>query len=111
MMEMFSPAAYPRSHKKLYPAWTWRAVTSEGRCRRQALAVPYGGGCSLYVGLPFSLIAVVGTELDGTLSLTLPVPNEPALAGIPIHFQGLVQDPQAFLGAAATNGLEALFGS
>lgn len=77
----------------------------------QRLAVPYGGGCSLYVGVPFSLVAVVATELDGSLSLGLPVPDEPALAGIPIHFQGLVQDPQAYLGAAATNGLEVLFGS
>ena len=77
----------------------------------QRIAVPYGGGCSLYVGVPFGLIAVVATELDGTLSLTLPIPDEPALAGIPIHFQGLVQDPLAFLGAAATNGLETLFGS
>lgn len=74
---------------------------------------PYGlGGCSLLVS-PDLLITVPtsgapgGTALTGTASVSLPIPANPALAGLTAYFQWFALDPAAPLAPAGlSQGLQ-----
>jgi hypothetical protein len=72
------------------------------------LEVPQLPGCYLFTGFQ----AIWGIETtsgagpgDGEANFQVPIPNEPAFAGLKIYFQALVADPAAgTLGVALTNG-------
>lgn len=62
-------------------------------------------GCTQYTGVLTMLFAPIGNSGDG--SLTIPVPNDPGLAGLHLPMQWVIADPLAnAVGAVASNGAE-----
>lgn len=73
-----------------------------------------GGGCALYFGTPWFLYpGSAVTDVSGHGSLAVPLPGDPALAGLALYFQYLVSDPGGVVFGAVTptDGLEVLLGS
>jgi hypothetical protein len=73
-------------------------------------SIPIGGGCTLYVRDPFSLLATSSNGVGfATLSFTLPL--LPALRGTTLFAQAFVLDPGgSVLGLAFTAGRRLVLG-
>ncbi|MAG56615.1 MAG: hypothetical protein CMJ83_10025 [Planctomycetes bacterium] len=80
-----------------------------------AIPITLPNGCGLYLEpaslnnlilLGVSPIGPVPTGATGTASFPLPVPNDPAIAGISVWFQAAIADAGGPQGFVVTNGLE-----
>jgi ELWxxDGT repeat protein len=77
------------------------------------LDLPLGGGCRLYFfPPPFPLLFGAVVNGSGVGTVTLAIPGDPLLNGIPLYFQYAVVDPMgAYSGLAFTGGLRVVLGA
>jgi hypothetical protein len=65
-------------------------------------SVPLGAGCTVLIDTPFSLALASANAAGVARTPTIAIPVIPVLAGVQLHAQALVLDPQAPLGFSLT---------
>lgn len=72
--------------------------------------LPFVGSCTIHLALPSAVSLGAGISGPaGTMSVVLPVPGNPAFAGINLAYQALVLDGAAPGGMTLTNALDIVF--